>query len=132
MKAFLKIRGLKKYFGDNRVLDGVDLDVVAGGVTTIIGKSGIGKSVLLKCIANILKADAGTIELDNQSIVGKSNFDQGRKPSFSYMFQNNALFDSLSAFDNIALPLREASNLGKIEIKKRTSSMLSNLELSDL
>ena len=131
MKAFLKIRGLKKYFGDNRVLDGVDLDVVAGGVTTIIGKSGIGKSVLLKCIANILKVDSGTIELDNQSIFGKSYFDQGRKPSFSYMFQNNALFDSLSAFDNIALPLREASNLGKIEIKKRTSSMLSNLELSD-
>ena len=64
MEAFLKIRGLKKYFGDNRVLDGVDLDVVAGGVTTIIGKSGIGKSVLLKCIANILKVDAGTIEFE--------------------------------------------------------------------
>lgn len=131
MKAFLKIRGLKKYFGDNRVLDGVDLNVVAGSVTTIIGKSGIGKSVLLKCIANILKADAGTINIDNLSIFSKSKFGQGRKPSFSYMFQNDALFDSLSAFDNVALPLREASDHGEIEIKKRTSSMLSNLELSD-
>ena len=131
MEAFLKIRGLKKYFGDKCVLDGVDLDVVAGSVTTIIGKSGIGKSVLLKCIANILKADAGTIELDKQLIFNKSNFDQASEPSFSYMFQNNALFDSLTAFDNVALPLREASNLGEMEIKKRTSSMLSNLELSD-
>ncbi len=130
MKAFLKIRGLKKQFGDKCVLDGVDLNVVAGSITTIIGKSGTGKSVLLKCIANILKADAGTIELDNQSIFSKSYLDQGRKLSFSYMFQNNALFDSLSAFDNVALPLREASNLGEIEIKKRTSTMLSNLDLS--
>ena len=54
MDSFLKIRGLKKYFGDKRVLDGIDLDVAAASVTTIIGKSGIGKSVLLKCIANLL------------------------------------------------------------------------------
>lgn len=132
MDAFLKIRGLKKHFGDKRVLDGVDLDVEAASVTTIIGKSGIGKSVLLKCIANLLKPDAGTIELDGKAISQsrrRANSDAG--VSFSYMFQNNALFDSLSAFDNVALPLREATKLSKAEIKERVDAMLEHLELSD-
>ena len=131
MNSFLKIRGLKKHFAQNYVLDGVDLDVSAGSVTTIIGKSGIGKSVLLKCIANLLDADAGTIELNNALISRKLNVTEGSEVDFSYMFQNNALFDSLTAFDNIALPLREASNLSEIEVRERTNNMLSNLELSD-
>lgn len=131
MNSFLKIRGLKKHFAQNYVLDGVDLDVSAGSVTTIIGKSGIGKSVLLKCIANLLDADAGTIELNSELISRKLNVTQGSAVDFSYMFQNNALFDSLTAFDNIALPLREASNLSESEVRERTNNMLSNLELSD-
>ena len=131
MDSFLKIRGLKKHFAQNYILDGVDLDVSAGSVTTIIGKSGIGKSVLLKCIANLLDADAGTIELNNELISRTVNVTQGNGADFSYMFQNNALFDSLTAFDNIALPLREASNLSEAEVRERTNNMLSNLELSD-
>ena len=131
MDSFLKIRGLKKHFGDNRVLDGIDLDVEAASVTTIIGKSGIGKSVLLKCIANLLEPDAGSIELDGQGISKsrrRANSDEG--VSFSYMFQNNALFDSLTAFENVALPLREASKLKKAEIQERVDEMLAHLELS--
>ena len=132
MDAFLKIRGLKKHFGDNRVLDGIDLDVAAASVTTIIGKSGIGKSVLLKCIANLLQSDAGTIELDGKAISQsrrRANVDGG--VTFSYMFQNNALFDSLNAFDNVALPLREATKLKKSEIKERVDAMLAQLDLSN-
>jgi phospholipid/cholesterol/gamma-HCH transport system ATP-binding protein len=132
MDPFLKIRGLKKHFGENRVLDGIDLDVAAASVTTIIGKSGIGKSVLLKCIANLLQADAGTVELDGKAISQSrrsANSDGG--VTFSYMFQNNALFDSMTAFENVALPLREASQLGKAAIKERVDEMLAHLELSD-
>lgn len=132
MDAFLKIRGLKKHFGEKRVLDGVDLDVAAASVTTIIGKSGIGKSVLLKCIANLLQPDAGVIELDGKAIAQsrqRANSESG--VTFSYMFQNNALFDSLSAFDNVALPLREASKLSKAEIKERVEAMLEQLGLAD-
>jgi len=132
MDPFLKIRGLKKHFGENRVLDGIDLDVAAASVTTIIGKSGIGKSVLLKCIANLLQADAGTVELDGKAISQsrrRANSDEG--VTFSYMFQNNALFDSMTAFENVALPLREASQLGKAAIKERVDEMLAHLELSD-
>ena len=132
MDSFLKIRGLKKHFSDKRVLDGIDLDVVAASVTTIIGKSGIGKSVLLKCIANLLQSDAGTIELDGQAISQSrltAHSDTG--VTFSYMFQNNALFDSLTASENVALPLREASKVNKAEIQERVDEMLAHLELSD-
>ena len=132
MDSFLKIRGLKKHFSDKRVLDGIDLNVAAASVTTIIGKSGIGKSVLLKCIANLLQPDAGTIELDGQAISQSRRTAQSDAGvTFSYMFQNNALFDSLTAFENVALPLREASKLNKAEIQERVYEMLAHLELSD-
>ena len=132
MDASLKISGLKKHFGDKRVLDGIDLEVAAASVTTIIGKSGIGKSVLLKCIANLLSPDAGTIELDGKAISkSRRRGSGGEGVSFSYMFQNNALFDSLTAFENIALPLREASQLSQAEIKDRVEDMLEHLELGD-
>jgi len=129
---FLKIRGLKKHFGENRVLDGIDLDVARASVVTIIGKSGIGKSVLLKCIANLLSSDAGSIELDGRPIAASrrgSEDDAG--VSFSYMFQSNALFDSMTAAENVALPLTEASNLKPGEIKKQVAEMLAHLELTD-
>lgn len=132
MEASLSIRGLKKHFGENRVLDGIDLDVAPAAVTTIIGKSGIGKSVLLKCIANLLEPDAGTIELNGQAIAKTRQASGGESGvDFSYMFQNNALFDSLTAFDNIALPLREATRLKPGEINERVSAMLDQLELGD-
>ena len=129
--AFLKIRDLKKHFGENKVLDGVDLDVARASVTTIIGKSGIGKSVLLKCIANLLAADSGTIELEGQPIA-RSRRGSGDSDgvTFSYMFQNNALFDSLTAAENVALPLVEGTRLKRAEIRQRVDAMLEHLELS--
>ncbi|MEO0509140.1 MAG: ATP-binding cassette domain-containing protein [Verrucomicrobiota bacterium] len=130
MKANLKIRGLKKHFGENRVLDGIDLDVAEASVTTIIGKSGIGKSVLLKCIANLLEPDTGQIELNGRPI-DYSNQAGAGVPVFSYMFQNNALFDSLTAYDNIALPLNEATRLKPTETREKVEAMLEQLELSD-
>lgn len=130
--AFLTISGLKKHFGERKVLDGVDLKVARSSVTTIIGKSGIGKSVLLKCIANLLTPDAGSIELDGKPIMQSRRGANGSEAvSFSYMFQNNALFDSMTAFENVALPLLEASGLKKAEIRERVEAMLKLLELTD-
>ncbi len=131
MEANLSIRGLKKHFGDNKVLDGVDLDVPDASVTTIIGKSGIGKSVLLKCIAGLLQPDAGRIELQGKPITSNHGAAADGTSIFSYMFQNNALFDSLSAFDNIALPLRETTGLNAQEIRARVESMLEQVELTE-
>ena len=130
--VFLKITGLKKHFGEKRVLDGVHLNVPRASVTTIIGKSGIGKSVLLKCIANLLIPDAGLIELDGQAIAQSRRGAQGTEAvTFSYMFQNNALFDSLTAAENVALPLLESTWLNQSEVNELVQAMLVHLELSD-
>jgi len=131
MDANLTIRGLKKHFGDKKVLDGIDLDVSDASVTTIIGKSGIGKSVLLKCISGLLEPDAGRIELNGEPMASRGGPTPEGSHSFSYMFQNNALFDSLSAFDNVALPLRETTKLGAKKIKEQVESILEQVELAD-
>ncbi|MGB0743083.1 MAG: ABC transporter ATP-binding protein [Opitutales bacterium] len=131
MEANLQIRGLKKHFGEKKVLNGIDLDVAEASVTTIIGKSGIGKSVLLKCISGLLEPDAGTIELNGQSMAKCRGTNHDGKHSFSYMFQSNALFDSLTAYENIALPLREATKLGSKQIREQVEAILEKVELSD-
>jgi phospholipid/cholesterol/gamma-HCH transport system ATP-binding protein len=131
-EAFLQIRGLKKHFGAKRVLDGIDLEIARASVTTIIGKSGIGKSVLLKCIANLLVPDAGEILLDGVSIGhNRRRADQSGGFSFSYMFQNNALFDSLTAFENVALPLRESAGLATADVTEKVTDLLEKLDLVD-
>lgn len=118
----LKIRGLSKRFGTQVVLDAIDLDIPLGSHSTVIGKSGMGKSVLLKCIAGLLESDAGEITLgeNGQAI-----------PQCSYMFQQNALFDSLTVFDNVSLPLRETESLSKSEISEKVSDLLGKLELEN-
>ena len=130
-EPFLKITGLKKQFGDKRVLDEVNLQVARSSITTIIGKSGIGKSVLLKCIADLIAPDAGEIELNGHKIAQRCRLKKARTVRFSYMFQNNALFDSMTAAENVALPLFEASDLSKVEIRERVATMLGHLELTD-
>ena len=129
--SFLKISGLKKHFGSKRVLDGIELEVARSGVTTIIGKSGIGKSVLLKCIAGLIAPDSGKIELNGQTVQSGHRSKNTNAVRFSYMFQNNALFDSMTAAENVALPMVEASDLGKSEIQERVAELLASLELSD-
>lgn len=129
-EPYLEIHGLKKAFGPKTVLDGVDLSVARGSVTTVIGKSGIGKSVLLKCIAHLIDADSGQIQLQGKPLSGAFTANPDRA-AFSYMFQNNALFDSLTAFENVALPLSDALGWGKIEVHERVTAMLEQLELAD-
>ena len=131
MDANLTIRGLKKHFGDNKVLDGIDLDVSDASVTTIIGKSGIGKSVLLKCISGLVRPDAGQIEVNGEPITSARGTPADGAHCFSYMFQNNALFDSLTAYDNIALPLLETTKLKAREIREQVEDILEKVELSD-
>ena len=130
-ESFLEIVGLKKYFGKKNILNGIDLQVDRASVTTIIGKSGTGKSVLLKCIANLLLPDAGQILLAGQPIFQNRKHEAEDGISFSYMFQNNALFDSLTAFENVALPLREVFSITKFELKERVMELLEQLELAD-
>ncbi|MGK0239737.1 MAG: phospholipid/cholesterol/gamma-HCH transport system ATP-binding protein [Candidatus Pelagisphaera sp.] len=120
--AFLQIRGLSKRFGNQVILDGIDLDIPLKSHTTVIGKSGTGKSVFLKCISKLLDPDSGTISLSNSSAA---------VPQCAYMFQQNALFDSLNVFDNVALPLREKHRISQKELSARVNDLLNKLDLTD-
>lgn len=131
MNFQINIQGLGKHFGDNVVLDGVDLQITSETITAIIGKSGTGKSVLLKLIAGILEKTSGTIECLKVSEGDESIPISIEEIGFSYMFQNNALFDSMTAFENVALPLVEGNNaLPKLKVKEKVHHLLEQLDVA--
>ena len=102
----IRVRDLKKSFGDKVVLDGANLDVWPGESVVVIGQSGVGKSVLIKCIIGILTPDEGTIEIDGEIITapGFKNMDAIRR-KFGMLFQYAALFDSLRVWENVGFAL---------------------------
>lgn len=109
-------------FGHQTVLENVSLKLERGKITTIIGKSGIGKSVLLKQIAGLLKPTSGKVLIN-----GKEQDKVHAK--LNYLFQNNALFDSITVFENVALPLKETSRLKKKQIEEKVRYILRELDL---
>ena len=129
--SFLEIRGVKKAFGSHVVLDGIDLTAERGSITTIMGKSGIGKSVLLKCIAGIYTADSGEILIDGVPSTEARNRSAGA-PRLSYLFQGNALFDSLTAMENVALPLLETTKTRQRAARKQVLELFEQLDLGDV
>lgn len=126
----IEFKQVFKRFGDIAVLKGVDLSIYQGQVTAIIGKSGIGKSVLLKHIIGLLAPDKGEIRFQGK-VVSAMNAAQRRavKMKFSYMFQGTALFDSMSVYDNVALPLKEKGRVPIQEIESRVRDKLAQLDL---
>jgi len=132
-QPMIEIRGLKKAFQGQPVLRGVDMVVPEGAVTAVIGKSGEGKSVLLKLIIGLLAPDAGEILFQGTplSALGRAECRAFRRHC-SYMFQNMALFDSMTVFDNIALPLRETERLAESAVGKKVREMAERLELSGI
>jgi phospholipid/cholesterol/gamma-HCH transport system ATP-binding protein len=102
----IAVRGLRKSFGRKVVLDGLDLDIDAGESMVIIGGSGTGKSVLLKCILGLIPADSGSIKIDGVEIVGSAASERDRlMRKFGMLFQGGALFDSLPVWENVAFGL---------------------------
>ncbi|OQY01355.1 MAG: ABC transporter ATP-binding protein [Desulfobacteraceae bacterium 4572_130] len=130
---FIQFKNVKKSFGLNHVMQGINLSIYKGEITAIIGKSGCGKSVLLKHIIGLMNEDSGAILISGHNI---SNMKKKEKQEFrkklSYMFQDNALFDFLNVYDNIALPLIEKSSFKKQEIKKRVMTKMDHLEIKDI
>jgi phospholipid/cholesterol/gamma-HCH transport system ATP-binding protein len=126
----IEFKNVTKRFEDRTVLENVNLQIYEGQVTTIIGLSGSGKSVLLKHIIGLMKPDEGTILFRGKplSTVKKSETSSLR---ISYMFQDNALFDSMTVYENIALPLRETTNLDKAEIDRRVIARIEQTELGE-
>ncbi len=129
----IKIKNLKKSFGKQQVLKGVNLEVKEGKITFILGKSGSGKSVLLKHILGLIKPDEGEIIIDGRDITKLSLKDLNEvRKKFGVLFQNVALFDSMNVFENIAFPLVEHTKLSKKEIKEKVTKILKMVELEGI
>ncbi len=132
-EALIEFKNVTKRFGDRTILDQVNLEVYDGQVTTIIGKSGTGKSVLLKHIIGLLSPTEGNILFRGKLIDGMSQneLDEFRS-QFSYCFQNNALFDSHTVFENIALPLQQTTKMDERDIDNKVMEKIDQLELSEV
>ena len=115
----IRVRDLKKSFGDKVVLDGANLDVWPGESLVVIGQSGVGKSVLIKCIIGILTPDQGTIEIDGELITapGFRSMDLIRR-KFGMLFQYAALFDSLKVWENVGFALIQHTHMNTGQIRE--------------
>ncbi len=132
-QALIQFKNVTKSFGNNKVLDRVCFDIFEGEIISIIGKSGVGKSVLLKHIIGLLKPDSGEIWFKNSLLSQMKKQDRHKvKKKFSYMFQANALFDSMTVFENIALPLKEKTNFSPNNIRKKVENMMEQLDLGNI
>lgn len=132
-EPLIQFKQVFKSFGDNAVLKGVDLSIYKAEVTAIIGKSGIGKSVLLKHIIGLLEPDAGEILFQGRTMNAMTAAERKAiKMKFSYMFQGTALFDSMTVYDNVALPLKEKGKVHFREIERRVREKLTQLDLSGI
>jgi phospholipid/cholesterol/gamma-HCH transport system ATP-binding protein len=122
LPPILQINGLRKHFGEHVVLASVNLVVPRGSIVSVLGRSGTGKSVFLKCVAGLLTPDAGEVRFEDGLLAGF-------RRRCSYLFQGNALFDSLTAVENVALPLEQTTRLSGREIAHAAREALRSLGL---
>ncbi|MEM7222456.1 MAG: ABC transporter ATP-binding protein [Pseudomonadota bacterium] len=126
----IRIRGLHKAFGDNVVLAGLDLDIMPGESVVVIGGSGTGKSVLLKCVLGLLTPDSGSIQVDGEEVVGLNGSDQERvRRKFGMLFQNAALFDSMTVWENVAFGLIQGLGQPRAEARQIALRKLADVGL---
>ena len=127
----IKLVGLHKSFGKQKVLDGLDLDIEEGKTTVIIGRSGGGKSVLLKHIIGLLRPEQGQILIDGTDITKLNDraLNEIRK-KFGMLFQEAALFDSMNVGENVAFPLREHTTMKEKEIRETVADRLRSVGLT--
>lgn len=126
----ISLRGVVKRFGPKTVLDGIDLDVAAGESLVIIGGSGTGKSVLIKCILGLLKADAGEILIDGRDVNRlKASEREDVMRRIGMLFQGAALFDSLPVWENVAFGLLATKAVKRREARERAIAVLRQVGL---
>ncbi|MGE5257704.1 MAG: ATP-binding cassette domain-containing protein [Hyphomicrobiales bacterium] len=129
----IQLNDVVRTLGVNRVLNGINLSIQRGEITAIIGKSGSGKSVLLKHIIGLLEPDSGTIRFEGRDRSEMSPIEKKTlKRKFSYVFQDTALFDFLSVFENVSLPLVERQEISPVEVNRRVRDKLHQLDLHDI
>lgn len=132
LENVIEVKNLNKSYGAHKVINNLSINIPKGKVTTILGFSGAGKSTLLKHLLGLVKPDSGEITIDGVELNKLSDQEIVKfRRKFGMLFQYAALFDSLSAFDNIAFPIKEFSNLSKIEIEKRVFELLKAVGIEE-
>jgi len=133
--SLIKIRvvNLQKSFGENHVLRGVHLEIQQGESMVVIGGSGSGKTVLIKCIIGLIRPDGGEIYVDGLEItsLNERRLNEVRK-KFGMLFQGGALFDSMKVWENVGFGLRQQTRLGEEEIRRIATEKLRLLGLKDV
>jgi phospholipid/cholesterol/gamma-HCH transport system ATP-binding protein len=126
----IAVEGLRKSFGKQTVLDGLTFQLVAGQVTCVLGRSGTGKSVLLKLLIGLQLPDAGSIHLEGRDILSASTkeLNDARK-KVGFLFQESALYDSMTIEENVAFPLRRNTTLTNAECRERVRQLLASVGL---
>jgi len=128
----LRLRGVRKQFGDKVVLDGIDLDVMPRTSLVVIGGSGSGKSVLLKCILGLIEPDAGSIEIDGRDLMTMPRAEREEaRAQIGMLFQAGALFDSLPVWENVAFGLLARHKVTRAEAPEHASSYLAQVGLAE-
>ncbi len=132
-EILIEVEDLKKFFGENRVLNGVNLKIREGEIYIVLGRSGAGKSVLLKNIVGLMRPDAGRILYRGRDLA-KAGDDEWKRVrrDFAVVFQHSALFDSLNVGENVAFGLRRMTKLGEEEIRKAVRESLALVGLSGI
>jgi phospholipid/cholesterol/gamma-HCH transport system ATP-binding protein len=129
----IEFKNVTKRFGKRTILDRVNLQIHEGHVTTIIGKSGEGKSVLLKHIIGLLKPEQGSVLYRGEPIEKMKRKEwNAYLGQISYMFQNNALLDSKTVYENVAMPLRKYTELSKRQVREKVMARIEQTELTDV
>jgi len=124
----IRLRRVSKSFGEQVVLNGVDLEVTRGETVTVLGRSGTGKSVMLKLIIGLKRADAGHIELNGEEITSMPLEELNRvRKTVGFLFQGAALYDSLNIEENVAFPLRRHTTLNDRERRERVRELLARV-----
>lgn len=127
----IRVRGLRKRFGDKQVLDGVDLDVMPGTSMVVIGGSGTGKSVLLKSILGLIEPDEGSIEIDGQDVLRMTAREREQvNRQIGMLFQGGALFDSLPVWENVAFGLLAQQHITRQAARLRAGEILAQVGLA--
>ena len=131
MQPKIRIRGLCKSFGEKVVLNGLDLDVMPASSMVVIGGSGTGKSVLLKCVLGLLEPDDGVIEIDGQNILTLPRREREEvRARIGMLFQNGALFDSIPVWENVAFKLLAEHKLTRADAHTRAGDVLAQVGLA--
>ncbi len=127
----IEVKNLHKAFGRKKVLDGVDVSIKKGESLVVIGGSGTGKSVLIKCIQGLITPDSGSIKIDGVETVGVARQDNERLYStMGMLFQGGALFDSLTVWENVAFGLLENQKMPRRQAREKAIEVLRQVGLS--